>query len=338
MNARSIVMTLILAAMPPRSAVSKDIVIKLGTIAPDGSPWHQSLQQMGDQWRKITGGQVKLVIYAGTLGDEPNLVDKLRIGQLQAVALSGALNDIEPALGCFQIPMMFDSYEELDYVRDRITPRLELMMEQKGYQVLHWGDVGWVEFFTTTPVVRLDDMRKLKLFTWAGDSEVLQLWKTNGFRAVPLAATDILPGLQTGLIEAVPSAPLFALLNQSFGFAKNMTDIHWVPLIGASIVSKDVWNQIPENQRTPMLHAARECGEALRGGIRRMNDEAVAAMQRRGLRVIHVDDASLADWRRQVEAVYPKLRGGLAPAELFDEVRRLRDDFRTSSRAAGGKP
>jgi TRAP-type transport system periplasmic protein len=337
MTVRTILMTLLLAVLP-RPILSKEIVIKMATIAPDGSPWHQSLLKMGDRWRTITGGQVKLNLYAGTLGDEPNLVDKLRIGQIQAAALSGALTDVEPAVGCFQIPMMFDSYEELDYVRDRITPRLEKMIEQKGYLVLHWGDVGWVEFFTTTPVVRLDDMRKLKLFTWAGDAKVLQLWKANGFRAVPLAATDILPGLQTGLIEAVPSAPLFALLNQSFGFAKNMTDIHWVPLIGASIVSKNTWNQIPESQRDPMRQAARECGEALRGGIRKMNEEAVAAMQKRGLRVVHVDDAALADWRRQVEAVYPKIRGGLAPAELFDEVRRLRDEFRAGSQIAGGKP
>ena len=337
MTLRNILMTLILAVQP-RPILSKDIVIKMATIAPSGSPWAQSLLKMGDQWRTITGGHVKLVLYAGTLGDEPNLVDKLRVGQIQAAALSGALNDIEPAVGCFQIPMMFDSYEELDYVRDRITPRLEKMIEQKGYLVLHWGDVGWIEFFTTTPVARLDDMRKLKLFTWAGDAEVLQLWKANGFRAVPLAATDILPGLQTGLIEAVPSAPLFALLNQSFGFAKNMTDVHWVPLIGASVVSKESWNQIPEALRDPMRKAALECGEELRGGIRKMNDEALVAMQKRGLKVIPVDDAARADWHRQVEAVYPKIRGGLAPAELFDEVRRLRDEFRAGSHVAGGKP
>jgi TRAP-type transport system periplasmic protein len=337
MTVRNVVMTLILA-MLPRPILSKEIVIKMATIAPNGSPWHQSLLQMGDRWRSITGGQVKLIVYAGTLGDEPSLVEKLRIGQIQAAALSGALNDIEPAVGCFQIPMMFDSYDELDYVRDRITPRLERMIEQKGYLVLHWGDIGWTEFFSTTPVVRLDDMRKLKLFTWAGDAEVLQLWKTNGFRAVPLAATDILPSLQTGLIEAVPSAPLFALLNQSFGFAKNMTDIHWVPLIGASVVSKASWNQIPEAQREPMRQAARECGAALRGGIRKMNDEALAVMQKRGLRVVRVDDAAQADWRRQVEGAYPKIRGALAPAELFDEVRRLRDEFRAGSRVAGGKP
>ncbi len=176
-------------------------VIKLGTLAPEGSPWHEALQSMGERWRKISGGQVKVVIYpGGVLGDEPDMVNKMRIGQIQAAGLSGAgLSGIEPGVMALQIPMMFDSYAELDYVRERVAPHLEKMMEARGYLVLNWGDVGWVHFFTTRPATRLGEMRNMKLFTWAGDNDTLELWKANGFRAVPLAATDILTGLQTGL-------------------------------------------------------------------------------------------------------------------------------------------
>jgi TRAP-type C4-dicarboxylate transport system substrate-binding protein len=317
-------------------ALANDIVIKMGTIAPDGSPWHQILLDMGEKWRKISGGKVKLIVYAGTLGDEPNLVDKLRIRQLQAAALSAGLSEVEQSVNCLEIPMMFQSYEELDYVRERITPRLEKMIEQKGYVVVNWGDVGWVHFFSKTPVVHLNDIRKLKLFTWAGDDEELQLWRANGFKPVALAATDILPGLQTGLIEAVPSAPLYALFNQFFGVARNMSDVKWAPLIGATIVSKTTWDLIPAAERAPLLEAARESGEALRGGIRKMGDDAVIAMQKRGLKVVHADDAAVADWRKEAEAVYPKLRGKMVPADLFDQVQALRDEYRASA-SSGGK-
>ena len=104
----------------PDAPALPQIVIKMGTLAPEGSPWHQVLQLMGERWRKISGGQVKLMIYpGGVLGDEPDLVNKMRIGQIQAVALSGAgMSDIEPGVMALQIPMMFESYEELDYVRD----------------------------------------------------------------------------------------------------------------------------------------------------------------------------------------------------------------------------
>jgi TRAP-type C4-dicarboxylate transport system substrate-binding protein len=293
---------------------------------------------MGERWRKISGGQVKLVIYpGGVLGDEPDMVNKMRIGQIQAAGLSGAgLSGIEPGVMALQIPMMFESYEELDYVRDRVAPRLENMMEARGYLVLNWGDVGWVHFFTTTPAARLAELRKIKLFTWAGgDNESLELWKANGFRVVPLAATDILTGLQTGLIEAVPTTPLYALLNQSFGIARNMIDVKWAPLVGATVIARRTWETLPPAQRADMLAAAREAGVSLRGGIRKMNEDAISTMQKRRLQVIHVDATASAEWRKEAEGVYPKIRGTLVPEQLFDEVRSLRDAYR--AHPAGGR-
>jgi TRAP-type C4-dicarboxylate transport system substrate-binding protein len=230
--------------------------------------------------------------------------------------------------------MMFASYEELDYVRDRIAPRLEKMIETRGFVVLNWGDAGWVHFFTRSPAMRLYDLRRMKMFTWAGNNETLELWNANGFRAVPLAATDILTGLQTGLIEAVPTTPLYALLNQSFGTAKYMTDVKWAPLIGATVISRKTWGSLPESERAQMFQAARESGEGLRGGIRKMSDDAIATMQKHKLTVVHADASVVSEWRKEAEAIYPKLRGHTVPADLFDEVRKLRDEFR--GRANGG--
>lgn len=331
MSFRLIAVLLLSGALAP--AFSQTTVIKMGTIAPDGSPWHQILLEIGEKWRQSSGGRIKLIIYAGgKLGDEPGLVDKLRVRQIQAAALSAGLGDIEPAVKALQLPMMFASYEELDYVRDRMAPRLEALIEKRGFIVLNWGDVGWVHFFTKSPVLRLDDMRKLKLFAWAGDDQVVQLWRTNDFRPVALAATDILTGLQTGLIEALPTAPLYALLNQSFGLAPYMNDVKWAPLIGATVISKTTWYNLPPADRANMLKAARDAGQSLRGGIRRMGDEAVVAMQKRKLTVVHADPSVVADWRKQAEAVYPKLRGTLVAADLFDEVVRLRDEYRARAR------
>ena len=328
---RSIIATLLLGCL---TRALPQTVIKMGTLAPEGSPWHRALQLMGERWRKTSSGQVKLVIFpGGVLGDEPEMVSKMRIGQIHAAGLSGAgLSGIERGVMALQVPMMFDSYEELDYVREGVTPRLEKLIESRGYVVLNWGDVGWVHFFTTRPANRLGDIRKMKLFTWAGgDNDELELWKANGFHAVLLAATDILRGLQTGLIDAVPTTPLYALLDQSFGIARNMIDVKWAPLIGATVITRHLWDSLPTTQRTEMMKAAREAGVTLRGGIRKMGDEAIVTMQKRRLQVIHVDAAAVAEWRREAEGVYPKLRGGQVPAELFDEVRKLRDEYRAAS-------
>jgi TRAP-type C4-dicarboxylate transport system substrate-binding protein len=328
---RFLLLALLVAVLAPAQ-----IVIKMGTLAPEGSPWHKTLLQLGDRWRTISGGTVKLVIYAGgVLGDEPDLVKKMRIGQIQAVALSGVgMYEIERGAMCLQIPMMFESYEELDYVRDRVAPKLEKTIEAKGFIVLNWGDAGWVHFFSTRPVKRLSDMRQLKLFTWAGDNDELELWQANGFRAVPLAATDILTGLQTGLIEAVPTTPLYALLNQSFGLAPYMNNVRWAPLIGATVITRAAWERMPADKRAAMLQAAREAGYAMRGSIRKMGDDAVVAMQKRKLTVVQADAATIADWRREAENVYPKIRGRMVPADMFDQVRALRDEYRARAQKA----
>jgi TRAP-type C4-dicarboxylate transport system substrate-binding protein len=299
---------------------------------------------MGERWKTISNGNVKLTLYAGgVMGDEPDTVNKLRIKLIQAVALTGAgMGEIEKGVAALQIPLMFNSYDELDYVRDRLAPQLEKRIEANGFVVLNWGDAGWVYFFSDKPMTRLDDMRKLKMFTWAGSNDELELWKANGFHPVPLAATDIQMGLKTGLIDVIPTTPLYALWNQCFTLAKYMNDIKWAPLVGATLVSKAVWDKIPEAQRGPMLQAARESGQQLRSGIRDMGDKAISVMtgglpgkKMDKLTVVHADDAAVADWRKQTEAVYPKMRGKLIPEDLFDEVRRLHEEYRAKAR--GGK-
>jgi len=325
------------------AACAQPIEIKMATLAPKDSPWCDVLVRMGERWKAISGGNVKLTLYAGgVMGDEPDTVNKLRVKLIQAVALTGAgMGEIEKGVAALQIPMMFGSYDELDYVRDRLAPTLEKRIDASGFIVLNWGDAGWVYFFADKPMPRIDDMRKLKMFSWAGSNDELELWKANGFHPVALAATDIQMGLKTGLIDVIPTTPLYALWNQCFTLAKYMTDIKWAPLVGATIVSKAVWEKIPEAQRVQMMQAARDSGQQLRSGIREMGDKATSVMtnglpgkKMDKLTIVHADEATVADWRKQTEAAYPAMRGKIIPADLFDEARRLHEEYRAKK---GGK-
>src|SRR5713101_6674413 len=300
-------------------------VIRLGTIIPKDSPWHSILLNMGEQWKKASGGKIELKIYpGGEQGDEPEMVQKLRIHKLQAVALSGAgLSGIDAAVSALQIPMMLNSYEELDYVRDHIADRLEKGMAQRGFIVLNWGDAGWVHFFTKQPAVHPDDIRKLKLCVLQGDNTTFELYKINGFRPVSLAATDILTGLQTGLIDAFQSPPLVALSNQWFGGAKNMLDIPFAALVGATLISKDVWDKIPAPVQKEIKASALTAGVALREEIRKAEAGSIPMMQQFGLNVVHADSTVIAEWRQLAEAIWPNLRGTMVPPDLFDQVKRL---------------
>lgn len=305
-------------------------VIRMGTLAPKGSRWLEILTEMGEEWKKASGGKIELHVYpGGEQGDEPAMVQKMRIKKLQAVALSGAgLSGIDPDVAALQIPLMIENYPELDFIRDRIAQRLEKGLAQRGFLVLNWADAGWVRFFTKKPASRPEEIRQMKLCVLQGDSSTFEIYKKNGFHPVSLAATDILTGLQTGLIDAFQAPALVALSSQWFGAARNMLDINLTPLVGATLIDKSVWDKIPEPVRKQMLESSRKAGIALREEIRKLEANSVGIMQQFGLNVVKASPAAKAEWRAMVDGIYPELRGAVVPADLFDEVKRLREQFR----------
>ena len=320
------------AVFSPAVLEARKIRIRMGTIVPRGSAWHETLLYIRQEWRKISDGEVDLVIIPdGQLGDGVEIVRKMRSGVIQAAALSsGGLSSIDTGVLALQVPMMFDSYEELDYVRDRIAPKLEERIESAGVQhkMLFWSDGGWVHMFSKKPARTPEDIRRMKLFTSAGDPETEKLWKSFGFNVVPLAPTDILTSLQTGLIDAVDVPPLAALFYRIYEQAKYMMDLKLAPLVAGGVISKRAWDRIPAQYHEPMLRAAREAGLKLRDEIRRLGPDSIEEMKQRRLKVTSLDDQTVEAWHALAEGTYPKIRGSYCPADLFDEVKRLRDEYR----------
>ncbi|MCM2314477.1 MAG: TRAP transporter substrate-binding protein DctP [Thermoanaerobaculia bacterium] len=314
----------------PPAVAQAPVTIKMASLLPAGSEGHNVLLQMAEDWKKASGGRVVLRIYPGqTMGDDPDVVRKMKLGSIQA-ALLAAVGDIDPSVYALQVPMLYSSYEEVDYVREKISPRLNAALEAKGLVVLNWTDAGWIHFFTKTPVARPDDLRKLKLFTWAGNSEVIEMYKASGFNPVPLPSTEIATALQTGLVTAMPAPPQAAVLLQWYTHAKNMTDVKWALLLGATVISKDGWNRIPADLRPALLAASEKAGRKLRDMSRANGPRDIEAMKKRGLSVVHVDGAREAEWRKTAEAAYPKIRGSVIPAAAFDEAVRHLAAYRKS--------
>lgn len=311
-----------LNATPLKANDTKPIVIKLATLAPSGSPWHEILKDMGAEWSEVSDGRVVLRIYpGGVAGDEADMVRKIRIGQLQAAAISnGGLSRIATEVTVLTIPMAVNSWEDLDRVRKAMAPRLEALLEEKGFVVLNWGDAGWVRFFVPKSDPSVKTVKKAKLFVWSGDDRTLEIWKASGFNAIPLSATDILPGLQTGMINAFNTTPIMALASQWFAFTPYMIEMPWAPMIGATVVSRRAWHKIPEGLRLQLKQIAERTGVRLQREIRRLEEEAMAEMKKRGLKIIKPTDEQAKEWRMAMEAVYPKIRGPIVPEEWFDDA------------------
>jgi len=299
------------------------VKIRLGTLAPKGSSYFKHLQAMGEKWRQAPGGGVLLTIYPdGTMGTEADMVRRMRLGQLQAGMLTAVgLAEIEPAVtGLQSLPMMFRSLEEVDYIGEKLQPMLEKRLEDKGFVVLFWGDTGWVKFFSKDPVIRPDDLRKAKLCVWAGRASDVDIYRSVGCNPVPLESVDILSSLQTGLINAVALPPSIALAGQVDGAAPHMLDLPWAPLVGATVVTKKIWDGIPPDGREALRRAAAETGKLMKADARRESVESVEAMRKRGLKVHPVTPEGEAEWRREAEAAYPRIRGVIVPADIFDAV------------------
>ncbi len=319
-------------------AADKPITLKLGTLAPANTSYHKNLQAMGESWKKASDGAVKLIIYPnGTLGGESDMVQLMQTHSLDAGLLTSVgLAEIDRDVFALQsMPMAFRSLDEVDYVGEHLRPQLEKLMLAKGYLVLFWSDSGWIRFFTRTPVLHPDDLRKLKIFSWAGNAQQYDLWKSVGFSQVALETAGIPTGLMSKTIDAVPMPPFFALAGQLDTQAKYMLELNWAPLVGAAVVRKDAWDRVPAAAREAMLKIAAEAGKQVKAAGRAESDAAVTAMVKRGLTVQKVTPEVAEEWHAMIEKIQGQIRGKIVPPDVFDESQRLIKEYRSSGAAAG---
>jgi TRAP-type C4-dicarboxylate transport system substrate-binding protein len=325
MHARLLAVSLCLAA----GANAAPVRIKLGTLAPQGSTWHQLLQEMAQRFAEESGGQVELKVYAGgTQGSEGEMIRKISIGQLQAASITAVgMREITPEPQAEDVPFLIDSYEEYDYVHEKLRPKLDDALARKGYVPIHWGEVGFVYFFSTEPYVTPADFSKGKIFTWNGDPAAEAAWRKAGFRPVVLSSTDLIPALTSRMVNIISQPPLYAYTTHIFEKADNMLNLHWGFLTGATVVKKEVWDRIPPEVRKKLLEIGEDYGERTRKDVRKQNEDAIEQMKKRGLTINQ--PADIEDWRKVAERAHEVVRGKVVPAAIYDEVVRLRDEYRS---------
>lgn len=315
------------------SGAQAQVTIKLGTLAPAGSTWHEILKEMAQRWEQASGGQVKLRVYAGgTQGSEGDMVRKMGIGQLQASSISNiGMHDILPEPQMLSLPMFFTDEAEVECTFAKSRAKIEAAFEAKNYVVLQWSRIGAMSMFCDKPYRTPAELSagNAKVFAWEGDPKSVDAWRAAGFRPVVLSSTDVVPSLQTGMINCITNVPLFILTARLFEKADNMVDLPWGFIYGATIVRKDAWEKIGPELRSRLQAIAVELGVKVDAEVRRLNVDAVTAMKKQGLQVVSVE---AGPWREVMERTYPVVRGGVVPAPFFDEVKAARDQCRAGKK------
>jgi TRAP-type transport system periplasmic protein len=235
------------------------------------------------------------------------------------------------------MPMMFRSLEEAEYVRRELRADLDKRLYEKGFVALFWADTGWVRFFSRDVGVHPDDLcKKMKMFVTAGPggNHQVEIMKAAGCNPVQLEWIDLLTSLQTGIVDAVPTSPMVALGGQFNVVVKHMLEVNWVPLVGALVITRKAWDKMPAAVRDSLRNAAEDAGNKIQSRSRTESEQAVQAMKKRGMQVHVATPAEEAEWRKMAEGVYPTVRGGIVPADMFDRVQQLLAQYR---RPGGGK-
>ena len=315
-------------------AAQSPLNIRLATLAPDNSPWTSALRSMGTAWEKATERRVRLTVYAGTIPSESSAIARMAVDGLQAATLMVAgLAEIDEAFNVFGIPFFFESDAELAHVQQKLTPLIQQRLQARRYHLINWGNAGWVQLFSKTPLRTLSDVKQAKLYTTEGNPKMVQWYTANGFHAVPLSAGEIPKQLKlpSGAINAAPMPPVYAVALQIFKDAPYMLDIRLAPLVGTTVMTDAAWSKISPDDRPRILAAASTMELQINAQAPSLDAKSVAAMTSAGLQVVKLDANAVAEFRAAAERLGATQRGAMIPADVYDLAVRERDAFRKAT-------
>jgi TRAP-type C4-dicarboxylate transport system substrate-binding protein len=331
---RALVLTLLFLNF----AFSQEYLIKVATIAPDGSTWVKVLKEYDSQIRKESNGRMGFKIYAGGVaGDEIDVLKKIRIGQYHAAGFTGVgIGEIAPNLRVLDSPFLFKSYDEVDYIYQKFNDEFEREIEKGGFVLLGWAEVGFVYTFTKTPVYGVDDLKKLKMWAWQGDPIAEVAYKVIGVTPVPLSITEVLTSLQTGIIDGVYGSPLAILATQWFTRVKYMHDVPLSNASGALLISKRYFDSLPKDLQEILLRNGKKYMRKLVELSREENKKAIETLKKNGIMITEPPSKKVLNEYDEVgKKIRRALVGRVFSQDWLDKVEKAVEEYRKSNQKLG---
>ena len=333
-KARSFARLLLGALLAAAAAVANAADIKIATVAPDGSRWMQQMRAGAEEVNARTSGRVTLKFYpGGVMGNDAQVLRKIRIGQLQGGAFTaGGLGERYAGLNLYGIPLLFNSLEEIDAVRAQLDPELEAGLDRAGFVTFGFIEGGFANLLSNEPIRTVDDMRRKKVWVPEGDAISFLAMQTMGLSPSVLPVTDVLTGLQTGLIEITFASPVAALVLQWHTKVKYITDLPISYSMGVIAIEKGAFSALgADDQRVVREVMGRYC-QQLDREARDDNRKAAEVLARSGLQTVTVNAADVEGWRKTIESIHPQLRARPdIDAALFDRLLALLAEHRRAN-------
>ncbi|MBP7829351.1 MAG: TRAP transporter substrate-binding protein DctP [Kiritimatiellae bacterium] len=335
MNIRAPLLTILAAGLAVSAMAQPKVTLKFATLAPEGSAWMQAFDKARQDVLEATGGEVALKVFpAGVLGEEKDVLFKIKVGQVDGGAFIGfGIGRICPDARALMFPLIFNTYEEVDAVFAALLPHLEKQCLGNGYVALGWTEVGFSYLFSTKPVRTLDDLRGAKPWLTPGEEMLSELFAAGRVNGIPVTVADVLTALQTGLIQTIYSPPLAAVAMQWHTRVRCRNDLRLVYSFGGVFLAERAWKSIPEAHQEPIRDIFRRRTRELTEQVRRSDVEALRVLAGQGIETLTSPPAALQEFQSVAREGMKKVEGRLFSREAADQVRRRLEDFRAGAEA-----
>ena len=309
--------------------------IKFATLAPKGSTWMNNFEAMGKEIRAKTDSELRLRIYPnGVQGDELDVIRKMRAGLIHAGAMTATgLGEIQEEVLIFQLPRMFRTYEELDYVRDYLREDLDKAFMDAGYVLLGMGDIGFYYIFSNQPIRNIADLQSPNVKMWVRTSDRigLEFYKNAEIATVPREVTQVLSSLYSGQINTLTASPYVTVALQWHDKFKYMTNLPISVGVGATVITKEKFDQLSADQQKVLREVADAHQGTLIRDIRKDNDRALEALQKKaGIKVVEFEEDSREAWDAIATETHKALVGEIYSQEFLDKINALLEEYRKS--------
>jgi TRAP-type C4-dicarboxylate transport system substrate-binding protein len=307
--------------------------LKIATLAPAGTTWMKEMKASGKLVEQRTEGRVKLKFYpGGVMGNDNSVHRKIKIGQLHGGAFTpGGLAQINTSIQSLGLPMMFKSFDEIDYVRERMDPLMMSQMESSGFVLLGISEGGFVRILSKRPMQDLESLRSSKVWMPEGDQVGQAAFKSLGITPISLPISDVFTGLQTGLIETVAVNPTAAIAFQWHTSTAYMTEIPITYLIGVMAIQKKAFDKLTAGDQAIVREEIGKVFKRLDKLNRIDNEAAKAALQQQGITFVVPSPGEAERWKSIADqSIDEMVESGIISKEMVVEVRGHLQSFHNS--------
>ncbi len=307
------------------------LTLKIATLAPAGTVWMKEMKKGAKAIKTQTNGRVKIKFYpGGVMGNDKSVHRKIKINQLQGGAFSSSgMSHIDNSIQALSLPMMFNSFEEVDYVRARMDNKIKQKMAESGFFILGITEGGFARIMSSKPQSSLDDFRNSKVWLPEGDQLVENTLNTMGISPIALPIADVYTGLQTGLIDTITATSTGAIAFQWHTKISNVIDKPVIYVIGILAVHQKAFNKIKENDRLIVIDEMNKVFATLDKLNRKDNINATQALANQGINMIQPSDEEVGNWKTLSEqSIDNMIKSGAMDAAIVKELRQHLVDFR----------